>query len=65
MSHLPALKGQRQHKSALTGFHARVLFVDNINPATTTYYTAVFVTHFGRFQAVSDFHGLFFSASSR
>ncbi|RCL08623.1 hypothetical protein BJI49_04435 [Acetobacter pasteurianus] len=46
-------------KLALTSFHARVLLVDNINPAATTHYTAVFIAHFGRLQAVSDFHGPF------
>jgi hypothetical protein len=42
-----ARKGQTNHELALTGLHAGVLFVDDVNPATTTNHTAVFVAHLG------------------
>ncbi|EGG78328.1 hypothetical protein SXCC_00925 [Gluconacetobacter sp. SXCC-1] len=48
------VKAVRQ--SALTGLHARVLLVDDVDLATATDHTAVLVPNLGRFQAVSDFH---------
>jgi hypothetical protein len=64
MRQKPARKGRRRHGSALTGFHAGVLLVDNVNPAATPYDTAIFIAHLGRFQAVSDFHGPSYSADA-
>ncbi len=40
-------RGYANHRLALTGLHAGVLFVDDVNPATTTNHTAVFVAHLG------------------
>lgn len=50
---LPVWRGQ----SALTCLEARVLLVDHINTATTTYYTVCAVTSLQGLERVLDFHG--------
>jgi hypothetical protein len=43
-------------KLALTGFHPRVLFVDDVDPAMTTHDAAILVASFRGLQGVTDLH---------
>jgi hypothetical protein len=41
---------------ALTGFHPRVLFVDDVDPAMATHDAAILVASFRGLQGVTDLH---------